>query len=413
LKTAFKTYLLRSGFAFIVLFAITLPFPLYSFRTPGMYLQGLFESLNHWSGVYLFGITTEFNAGVESDTTGFYLHVFHLLFVAGVAACAWTFIARNDDKQQKVRYWFHVSASYILAFFLLKYGLDKIFKAQFYLPEPNTLYTPLGFLSKDILFWSTLGSSYSYSFFSGLLEVIPALLLFSRRTRMLGGCIALGVMLHVWMINFSFDISVKILSSYLLLLTIIVIAPYSRNLYRFFISEKVAPEIPEVALVNTVKAVKMRALKALVILLMIFECLFMYVQNGQFNDDLAPRPKFHGAYHIVHAETQGDAQSHYFGPISKIKRLFIHRRGYLILQFSDDSMQDYPLALNPSANLIYVRTPQGPFAITILKKGKNSFDFQWKEANGFFTIHAQKQNLQSLPLLQNDFIWSTDEYAQK
>ena len=113
-------------------------------------------------------------------------------------------------------YWTHVLVSNMLAFFLLRYGFDKLFKHQFYLPEPNTLYTPVGLLSKDILFWTSMGTSHSYNVFMGLIEIIPAFLLFFKRTRMLGGLISFAVLLNVLMINIGFDITVKILSSFLL-----------------------------------------------------------------------------------------------------------------------------------------------------------------------------------------------------
>ena len=210
-----RKFTLRFGFVYIVLFAVTLPFPLYFFPSPGELLHPWLQQFNEWSALHIWGIGIPFTARVESDSTGLYLHLVHLFFFSLVLASTWIYGIRKTVPEEKVRYWFQVSASYLLAFFLLKYGLDKVFKAQFYLPEPNTLYTPMGLLSKDILFWSTMGSSYAYSVFMGILEVLPAVLLFSSNTRLLGGIIAFGVLLNVLAINLSFDISVKVLSFYL------------------------------------------------------------------------------------------------------------------------------------------------------------------------------------------------------
>ena len=405
--------MLRFGFAFVVLFVVTLPFPLSFFPSPANSFHAVFQQLNLWSARHVFGITTGFSPDLDSDTTGLYLHVFHLLLFSAVAAFIWLRFSRHSSRETALKYIFHTSASYILAFFLLKYGLDKLFKAQFYLPEPNTLYTPLGLLSKDILFWSTIGSSYSYSFFSGLLEVVPALLLFSRKTRMLGGFIASGVLLHVWVINFSFDISVKILSSYLLVLTCIVLLPYCRNLYRFFIAEQTSMTTPAITTIYRDKTVRSRALKAFVLISMIFECLFVYVSNNQFNDDLAPRPKFHGAYDVQKPEGPEPAYSAYFGDLSRIRRIFIHRRGYLIIQFTDDSMQDFPLALNPAANLLYLNTASGPLTITVHHYGKGAYDFGWKEGSRELGLKTHQTDLKALPLFQDDFTWSIDAYTNK
>jgi hypothetical protein len=93
---------------------------------------------------------------------------------------------------------------YYLALILFIYGFSKVFKAQFYLPEPNLLFTTLGNLDKDILFWSTIGSSRSYSIFLGIIEIIPAMLLLFRKTSFIGSLIATGVLLHVVAINLLF-----------------------------------------------------------------------------------------------------------------------------------------------------------------------------------------------------------------
>src|SRR5205085_9499653 len=105
---------------------------------------------------------------------------------------------------------------YYLCLQLLKYGVDKIFKNQFYLPEPNTLFTPAGMLDKDILYWSTMGTSYGYNIFLGSLEIAAALFILIKRTRLIGLLLSLGILINVTEVNFGFDISVKLFSLFLL-----------------------------------------------------------------------------------------------------------------------------------------------------------------------------------------------------
>jgi hypothetical protein len=106
----------------------------------------------------------------------------------------------------------------ILFFFLFKYGWDKITKGQFYMPEPNTLFTPFGKLSKDIAYWSLVGSSYPYTVSLGIIEVVAALLLLFKRTQFLASLLAVVIFGQVVLINFSFDISVKLFYGSLFLL---------------------------------------------------------------------------------------------------------------------------------------------------------------------------------------------------
>ncbi|MFK7972138.1 MAG: hypothetical protein AB8F95_17345, partial [Bacteroidia bacterium] len=213
---------------------------------------------------------------------------------------------------------------FFLALHLAKYGFDKLFKHQFYFPEPNTLYTPLGYLDKDILYWSTIGSSYSYNVAMGIVELVPAFLLLFRRTRLLGGLIALGIMLHIVVLNFSFDISVKAHSTMLLLAAILIISPWFSALYNFFFLQK-SQDMP--AFYQT-KISKLFTIIAL--LLVLLESLFPFVKSGNYNGDNIQKLALHGAYKVV--EQRGDAP--------QIKRLFVHKNYYLIAQFPNDSMRD-------------------------------------------------------------------------
>lgn len=410
--------LLRTGFVFIVLFTVTLPFPLSFFPSVGEWLQPCFQGLNQWSAAHIFGIRSAFTSHIESDSTGFYIHLFHLLLFSIVLGSVWLKYFKKSN-ETRLQYLFNTTATYVLAFFLLKYGFDKVFKAQFYLPEPNTLYTPLGMLSKDILFWSTVGSSYSYSLFSGLMEVIPAFLLFHRKTRLLGGLIAFGVLLHVLVINFSFDISVKILSAYLLFLSLVVISPYLKSLFQLFVREQSHFPRPEIETVNRNKNALIRFLKAGIIACMLFECLYTYVETNNFNDDLVQRPKYHGAYNVVkdypmtdiYVETETSA---HFGNLQAIQRIFVHRRGYLIFQYADDSMKDFPAFLNFHSNQMTVKTHLGLLKIEVKQVPEtNTYYFYWYEGQVKHQLVTQKTDLRKLPLLQNDFIWSIDAYKSR
>ena len=67
------------------------------------------------------------------------------------AAGVWAARARpTAATEARLWYGLHTGVAWFLALQLLQYGFDKVFKHQFYLPEPNTLYTPLGLLPPDL-----------------------------------------------------------------------------------------------------------------------------------------------------------------------------------------------------------------------------------------------------------------------
>lgn len=404
-----KPIVVKSLLVFIVLFAITLPFPLHYFASIGMELAGFFQPLNTWTAETLFGIDFQFIAANESDSLGLYIHSLHLLVFSTIVGWTWNRWFHKYSENE-IRSFLHVSSAYILAFFLFKYGFDKLFKVQFYLPEPNTLFTPLGMLSKDILFWSTVGSSYSYSLFAGILEILPAILLLFRKTRLLGALIAFGVLIHVLLINFSFDISVKILSCYLVGLSLILIQPYFTSLKAIFFSGSTEFKHPEFGNKTRRFTPFQVFLLSLLISAILFESLFFFVSNGIYNDDLVARPLFHGAYLVQNTEDYSDSPSILLGNNHAVKRIFIHRKGYLILQFTNDQFRDFPIRFHADRNLWTVQTDFQSLELKIrFDQKQQTFQFQWNETHQNHTkqieLFTKRIDLNQLPLLKPQFHW--------
>lgn len=110
-----------------------------------------------------------------------------------------------------------------ISIILIKYGVDKIFKTQFPEPESNILFTKFGNLDKDILFWSTMGTSKIYNIIIGSIELFSGVLLLFKRTQFLGSLLAIISFSQILIINISFDISVKLFSLILLLMSLFLV----------------------------------------------------------------------------------------------------------------------------------------------------------------------------------------------
>ncbi|HEY1039560.1 MAG TPA: hypothetical protein VGF30_09165 [Bacteroidia bacterium] len=279
---------------------------------------------------------------ISSDSTLMYLQVFLLAVVSFLISITVQFIKVKEEKKLRFISFTHSLLTYFLALHLMKYGFDKVFKTQFYQPEPNTLFTPFGFLDKDILFWSTIGTSHPYNVVTGALEIIAALLLVFHRTRRAGLVLSLGLLLHICLINFSFDISVKLFSIFLLGITCLLIAPDLKNFITFFFKRQLNQQNEPLPLWILNKQVKV-GLKCFVILVIISESIYPAVLSGNFNDDRAQRPYLHGAYEVWSIEPKENTLNI---ALPDIKRVFIHRRGYIIFQHDNDSMSDYKLNID-------------------------------------------------------------------
>jgi hypothetical protein len=95
--------------------------------------------------------------------------------------------------------------------------------------------TPFGSASPMGILWAFMGVSKAYNFFTGAIELSSGILLTFRRTTLLGALIAAGAMANVVALNYSYDVSVKIYSTQLLLQAIVLIAPDARRLLDVFL----------------------------------------------------------------------------------------------------------------------------------------------------------------------------------
>jgi hypothetical protein len=324
---------------------------------------------------------------LTSDAKGLYVLVGILV---GISLIVHGFFLRmNAEKFNRTMSILRTAAVFFLSALLLKYGADKLFKAQFYLPEPNLLYTPLGKLDKDILFWSTMGTSYEYNLFMGIMEIIPGLMILFSRTRKLGLILATGVFLNVFAINLSFDISVKLLSFILLMMSSYLVYPFLFNTKE---NEK------------TYASIKPKWITAALLGLIFIESIGPYLLRGNFNDDHASRPIMHGAYVVTHQNfTEGNSLFN-----KKINRVFIHRDGYMIFQFENDEMADFALEIYPTRQTM---------TLTDYSETKQKFGYRYnrktnilelQNTNGTTIISTRAIPWRNLPALQRQFHWTVD-----
>jgi hypothetical protein len=325
---------------FAGLLALTAPFRYHLLPNVGQWLR---PTLQAGLALVAGGELPGHSAALFSDSPGLWLYAGLLLVGTALAAGAWARWARPAQAREEARLWYglHTGAAWFLALHLLLYGFDKVFKSQFYLPEPNTLYTPLGQLPPDLAYWSVMGASHTYSVFAGLLEVGPGLLLLWGRTRLVGGMLALAVLANVLALNFGFDISVKLWSGFLLGLAGIVAAPGLYTVYFALVVREWRPAGPRRPARWSGRW--MGALRGLLLGVLLLETAGRFVSGGHYNDDAQARPLLHGAYAVVP-----------LGPVATpaLVRVFVHRRGYFITQAADGRLQDYTLRYAPGRLLL-------------------------------------------------------------
>ena len=395
--------LLSSIYSVFLLFAflgvILIPFSFRNLSFQADVTKFIFEDLILFVASLFEGILVS-NPTISSDSTTFYLLLLILFFTAIVLATILPLFNFWKKYKDNILTVIQLILVYYLALIMLKYGFDKAFKAQFYLPEPNTLFTPLGMLDKDILYWSTMGSSYSYTIFMGFMEVIPALMLLFKKTRALGLFILSGVLINVVFVNLSFDISDKLFSSFLLFINLLLLAPSFKKIIQFFVLNK-STALNYLAGSKIIASKTIRiSIKTIVVLFIFMETLLPYIQSGNYNDDTVARNNLHGAYEISYSESKGLPESF------KIKRFFIHRQNYFIFQYENDSMEDFSLEIKQ--NELILTDYEGEVITLEYTYSEDLKSLEIKSADFGWTIYGKEIPWRELPLMQPLFHWTVD-----
>ncbi len=229
-----------AAYFFIYIF----PFPLSYFpliKTLNTAYLRLLEILTFWTGHHIFGISIPHKLpfGV-SDSMYDYVKVFVLFTIAFMITIIWSVTKRTKKYDELILYWVSVYVRYRFVISMLKYGFEKIQKVQFPFPQ-DSLTETYGESSPMRLMWNFMGYSTPYNIFIGILEAGAGFLLLFRRTRLIGALISIAVLSNIVMLNFCYDVPVKIHSIILFLMAVFIAAPDAKRLCLFFFNKAVTP----------------------------------------------------------------------------------------------------------------------------------------------------------------------------
>lgn len=241
--------LIAFRFFFVYFIVYVAPFPLGFIPYAGFLLQPFHDlSFNITSALGKTFLGPEYTPLTRitgsGDAAHNYVQFFLFVGFSLVATLAWSVLDRKRDNYEKLLYWLMILLRYYLAITVLGYGFSKVFKSQFPFPSPTRLSQSYGESSPMGLLWTFMGYSTAYNIFTGLGEVVGGFLLFFRRTRLLGALLLTFVMSHIVMLNFAYDVPVKLFSLHLLAITIFLMIPDIRRLINLFLLNKTAGPEP-------------------------------------------------------------------------------------------------------------------------------------------------------------------------
>lgn len=178
-------------------------------------------------------VLVPFNGSGDTSYGFVQLKLFLLLAFAG--CIIWSLLDRRRSNYNWLAYWFRIILRYTLIMNCFGYGIAKLFCFQMPFPSLSQLATPLGDYLPMRLSWMYMGYSSTYQFFAGAFEVLAGILLLLPRMATFGTIVALGVFTNVMLMNMGYDIPVKLFSTHLVIMCLVLLAfEYKRILALLF-----------------------------------------------------------------------------------------------------------------------------------------------------------------------------------
>jgi uncharacterized membrane protein YphA (DoxX/SURF4 family) len=336
-------------FVFSYLFLYNFPFPLGVFPIPyldlvtGPFGEG-WSNFVIWVGKHVFHVTATVHRTGSGDTMLAYLEVFTILVLSVIATLAWTLLDRKRSDYARLHEWLRVYVRFALAAAMLLYGGSKVIKSQFALPDPDRLVETFGESSPMGLLWTFMGSSTPYTVFSGLAEMLGGLLLLTRRTTLFGALVCIGVMSQVVMLNFCYDVPVKLYSAHLLAMAVFLAAPDLKQLANVLVLNRPAPAV-EIRPLFQKRWQHRGALVLRTVFLLGVAAFWLktsYDGSKQYGD-LSRRPPFYGIWNVEEFVLDGQTRPPLLTDPLRWRRVTFSFPGYVNVQLMSDQSQFYQL----------------------------------------------------------------------
>ncbi|RDI43646.1 DoxX family protein [Nocardia mexicana] len=206
------------------------------------------DPVTGWAGRTFFGIDAVLHEDSGAgDQTAMWVLAFVILVVAVVATAVWTLVDHRASHPRLLA-WFTLFLRVCLGGQMLSFGFAKLIPTQMPGPTLAQLLQPYGDLSPASVLWLQVGSSYPYEMALGAVEVVAGLLLFIPRTAVLGAAVSLAGTAEILLMNMTFDIPEKLLAAHLLLISLVLLAPYLRRLADVFVRQRACEPLTPPAL---------------------------------------------------------------------------------------------------------------------------------------------------------------------
>ncbi len=244
------------------------PLPVFGRGAINDFIDYLFTNPTAWIRNNVLNSPSSFD-GFYTDSLNYALLLFFGLLIGLILAFLATRFFQKSTKFLGAAV--SIALTYYLAWVFLIYGFSKILGIQFPEISDEHILSEINPKDKDLLFWTYMGMNRSLVLILGFAEISIACLLFIRKTRKLGLLLFTLTMAQIVLINFSFDISVQMLSSLLFLIALVLSKEAIIQIFAALFKEKrVVSKLPNIEMNKSLH----HPLKIMIISLLIISALY-------------------------------------------------------------------------------------------------------------------------------------------
>ena len=264
-----------------------------------------------------------------------------LLLIALLSTAVWSLVSRRVSHPRAYK-WFRLLVRFALGATMVRYGFSKLIPTQMPTLFLSRLVEPFGNFSPMGVLWTSMGASPAYESFTGAVELLGGVLLFFPRTTLLGALTCLAATGEVFVLNMTYDVPVKLLSLHLVLMAVLLIAPYAGNLCDLLLRHRPLTPVEEPPIGLTprrrrIALVAQAAYGVLLVLIALSASIFAWSRFGPG----APKSPLFGIWNVEQMTIDGELRPPLVTDGSRSRRVIMQTPTAVVFQRMNDTFDHY------------------------------------------------------------------------